>query len=921
MKKILFTIFVCLGVMSSCSDYDDADIKKQLQDHEGRIASLESLISTANNQISGIQGVLSAIQAGDWITSVTTTSDGYTLNFANGSPITIKNGQAGSNAAAVAIGVDLFEGAYYWTITIDGKTEWMTDKDGKKIPTTGKDGTNGKDGKDGTNGTNGTNGSNGGSGGTGATGATGAAGQTPILGVDSEGYWTVTLGDVTEYLKDANGDKILGQATNIPFNVEIDTEGSELIFTFKGIGEDGDTTIRLPYAQPFKISIPDVVDYTLWVEQGYTKEFDVAIKNLKGGEDANYISIKANIEGRAGMAADVYTRAETPWNVEVGKPDFSTEEPTVKVKITAPYLVDFAGNEPNANLTITVLGADGSTSTGLYVVKVENVQVIHIFPNDEDLSSDGVFELKATRIFPDMNKVVLIFDDSDKHGYSGSTKHNQNISVVLPEGFDLPVDIDFTLADAATSSDGDRINLTVEDNTYARALALAEYYKKETPTPVTMGNITAKLSLGSFVISSGYTVNDVITTTKAFELKKGATIDGKLTAEGGKATIAGALSGKTFISGAGTEVYFDNTFGKHHNALRGQSFKTADIQKMGYSQFEGFNALEVLNSDAVTQVLELLAKTGLDMGNIDLSLLSNNDIAKLVNDILKPNFYYSGAVTVFNNPYINLNHGSLRTIEYRIHNGDNKYIATLDKDGDEIFKKLDRYGDIVNRSMMIAGKFFPNFKSPSIASAIPVYYEATNNFDLENITTLMNTVSEAIGYINQFVEFGKTYFNLSLEDIQNIYDVARYAELPAGTKGHWKGLPIISQWIPEDDYNLNTKVGVDNAKTAINLALAGLRLFGQNATADQVASVLPQINDYFESMNKLNDQLQAISGTLTQVDTFINSLEEYNPWVYSLDPTGKTFTGGTNRTTINKLTAVFDLDCNGQAIQITNVVE
>lgn len=36
------------------------------------------------------------------------------------------------------VGIDLFEGGYYWTI--GGKGNWLTDADGHKIPVAGKDG-------------------------------------------------------------------------------------------------------------------------------------------------------------------------------------------------------------------------------------------------------------------------------------------------------------------------------------------------------------------------------------------------------------------------------------------------------------------------------------------------------------------------------------------------------------------------------------------------------------------------------------------------------------------------------------------------------------------------------------------------------------------------------------------------------------
>lgn len=141
-------------------EYDDSDLWNEVNSLKDRVLTLEQLCQQMNTNISSLQSLVSALQNQDYITSVTPIKQGndvigYTITFAKGEPITIYHGQDGKNGAdgedgkdgyTPVIGVDKDEdGVYYWTL--DG--EWLTDADGNKIPTSGKDGADGEDGEGG----------------------------------------------------------------------------------------------------------------------------------------------------------------------------------------------------------------------------------------------------------------------------------------------------------------------------------------------------------------------------------------------------------------------------------------------------------------------------------------------------------------------------------------------------------------------------------------------------------------------------------------------------------------------------------------------------------------------------------------------------------------------------------------------------
>ena len=356
MKKILFLAVLLPVAIMGCKKYNDSEIKEKLANHEQRIAALESAIASVNSQISAMQSILSAINAGDYINSVTPLADGYIINFAKAAPVTIRNGKDGKDGVdgvdgingtngidgvsptAPLIGVDEFpaaSGVYYWTVSYDNGAsfDWILDGT-NKIPTTGADG------------------------------------LTPEFSVDAAGYWLISWdGGVTfNPLLDNASQKVLARVSSIPFNLTVNQTDFELVFDFLKPDGTVDYTISIPFVQPFKISIDGVTDFTLIVGENDSRTYTVVVENITS---ADYLSLSARVIGKAGSAADVHTRAISGWDVELGA--YTFDDPnltaTFELIITSPNGITYSTNEPDARLALSLLGTDGRESTAAFAVK------------------------------------------------------------------------------------------------------------------------------------------------------------------------------------------------------------------------------------------------------------------------------------------------------------------------------------------------------------------------------------------------------------------------------------------------------------------------------------------------------------------------------------------------------------------------
>ena len=152
MKRLAFFLLIVATLATtfySCKTNTD-DLWDSIHQLDGRVTSLEDLCKQMNGNISSLQKLVQALQDNNSITKVTPIKEGekvtgYTISFLKGEPITIYHGEKGdkgeqgdkgNDGTTPVITVDQDGETYYWKVN----GEWLTDKKGNKIPTTGEDG-------------------------------------------------------------------------------------------------------------------------------------------------------------------------------------------------------------------------------------------------------------------------------------------------------------------------------------------------------------------------------------------------------------------------------------------------------------------------------------------------------------------------------------------------------------------------------------------------------------------------------------------------------------------------------------------------------------------------------------------------------------------------------------------------------------
>ena len=199
-----------------------------------------------NSDIGSIQSIVDAINARDYIVKIEELADksGYTITFAKGNTITIKHGKDGIDGKdSPIIGIDIYEGIYYWTITTNENKTWLLDNDGNKLKVSGDNGI------------------------------------TPIIGVDSDGYWTIDMGNGIQRLKDTNGDDVIaiGQdgTDGDSFFSDVTYDENSVHFT---LSDDG-TVFSIPLFEGVAFTIEDTLSEQKF-EYGETRTFKIIQKNV-----------------------------------------------------------------------------------------------------------------------------------------------------------------------------------------------------------------------------------------------------------------------------------------------------------------------------------------------------------------------------------------------------------------------------------------------------------------------------------------------------------------------------------------------------------------------------------------------------------------------------------------------------------------
>lgn len=229
--------------MGSCTKDDLDDIRKELQEHDDRLTSLEEWQKSVNTNISSLQSLVEALEGKDYVTEVTPLADGsgYEISFLKSGTITIKHGEKGDdgNTPVISVKQDTDE-KYYWTVN----GEWLLDGDNNKMPVTGEKGDDGETPYIGNNGNwwVGTTDT-----GVKAQGNTGDDGLTPHIG--DNGNWWIGTTDTGVKAQGEQGDPGTSAiAPQVRINAdtnewEISTDGGQ-IWTSTGVkatGSNGDS--------------------------------------------------------------------------------------------------------------------------------------------------------------------------------------------------------------------------------------------------------------------------------------------------------------------------------------------------------------------------------------------------------------------------------------------------------------------------------------------------------------------------------------------------------------------------------------------------------------------------------------------------------------------------------------------------------
>ena len=214
MKKYLILIFTMLAALAGCGQYDDSELKSDINDLKSRMAALEQQCKNMNENLTSLQAIVEAIQKQDGIVSVTELPEGkgYSVLFTSGNVIYLYNGTDGTGSSTPKISVRKdSDGMYYWTVD----AEWLM-VDGKKVRASATDG---KDA------------------------------VTPQFKIE-DGFWHVSYDGGTSWLKlgKATGDD--GKAGD-GFFKSVTVENGYAIFV---MNDSAQTTIKIPMSKSVAVS-------------------------------------------------------------------------------------------------------------------------------------------------------------------------------------------------------------------------------------------------------------------------------------------------------------------------------------------------------------------------------------------------------------------------------------------------------------------------------------------------------------------------------------------------------------------------------------------------------------------------------------------------------------------------------------------
>ena len=352
-------VCTCMFGLSSCGDdYDDSELRSDIENLEGRITALEEWQKSVNTDIRSLQSLVAALEDKDYVTAVTPLEDGtgYVISFLKSGNVTIKHGERGEQGEngedgttpVISVKQDS-DGKHYWTVN----GEWLLDN-GNKMPVTGEKGDKGDKGD---------------------KGADAIAPQVRIntdtnlweISTDGGKTWTSTGVKATGDKGNTGAQGPQGDAIFAKDGIDYTSDLDNVIFTLV----DG-TKITLPRTSALTVGFESYETFMLTLT---TNVIDIVLPETLKEED--YTALVAEVKNEAGVGMDFQTRAaSSPWQVKLTKPTFTNGkyQNNAKVTVTATG----ANNGDKAILKITLIDNRGKEISASRVLEYFNGVIVDI---------------------------------------------------------------------------------------------------------------------------------------------------------------------------------------------------------------------------------------------------------------------------------------------------------------------------------------------------------------------------------------------------------------------------------------------------------------------------------------------------------------------------------------------------------------
>lgn len=353
-------VCACMFGLSSCGDdYDDSELRGDIENLDSRITALEEWQKSVNTDIRSLQSLVEALEDKDYVTAVTPLEDGtgYVISFLKSGNVTIKHGEKGENGTTPVISVKQdSDGKHYWTVN----GEWLLDN-GNKMPVTGEKGDKGDNG------------------------VSGSDGLTPYIG--DNGNWWIGTSDT--------GVKAQGDAIFAKDGIDYTSDLDNVIFTLA----DG-TKITLPRTSALTVGFES---YETFMLTPTTNVINIVLPETLKEED--YTALVAEVKNEAGVGMDFQTRAaSSPWQVKLTKPTFTNGkyQNNAKVTVTATG----ANNGDKAILKITLIDNRGKEISASRVLEYFNGVIVDISAGElsKVLSGITLTNINALKVTGTLNE-------------------------------------------------------------------------------------------------------------------------------------------------------------------------------------------------------------------------------------------------------------------------------------------------------------------------------------------------------------------------------------------------------------------------------------------------------------------------------------------------------------------------------------